>query len=72
MKCNLAVWDRTLRFLFSVILMAYAIAGGPLWAWGGAYLLLTAAWGLCPLYSFFKIKTIRSPRTTKIKPIVKS
>ncbi|MFN8791668.1 MAG: DUF2892 domain-containing protein [Bdellovibrionales bacterium] len=62
MKCNLAVWDRSLRFLLAVLLLSYAIAGGPLWAWSGLYLLLTASWGLCPLYSFLKIKTIRTPR----------
>ncbi|MFN8847975.1 MAG: DUF2892 domain-containing protein [Bdellovibrionales bacterium] len=58
MRCNLANWDRGLRFLTSILLLTYAIAGGPIWAWGGVYLLLTSSWGLCPLYSFLKIKTL--------------
>lgn len=60
MLCNLAYWDRALRFLISVLLLAYAIAGGPLWFWGlGVYGLITAGWGLCPIYSFFRIRTLR-------------
>lgn len=64
MRCNLAIWDRILRFLLSVILIAYAIAGGPLWAWLGLYLLLTSAWGLCPLYASLKIQTLRESSPT--------
>ena len=60
MLCNLALWDRALRFLLSVVVLSYAIGGGPLWFWLlGIYALLTAAWGLCPIYSFFRIKTLR-------------
>lgn len=62
MKCNLALWDRTIRFILAVLLLTYAVAGGPFWAWGGLYLLLTSAWGLCPLYAFAKFKTIRTPK----------
>lgn len=58
MRCNLALWDRWLRFFLAVFLMSYAILGGPFWAWSGLYLLTTASWGLCPVYSFLKIKTI--------------
>jgi hypothetical protein len=57
MKINLAVWDRSLRFFLGILLTAWAVAGGPWWAFGGAYLVLTASWGLCPIYSFFKIRT---------------
>jgi hypothetical protein len=56
----LATWDRTLRFVAAVLLLSYVIAGGPFWGWGGIYFLMTAAWGLCPIYAFFKIKTIRA------------
>jgi hypothetical protein len=56
----MAVWDRFLRFILAVLQLAYAFAGGPLWFWFlGLYFLLTAAWGLCPLYAFFKIRTLR-------------
>ncbi len=57
MKCNLAIWDRGLRFLFGVTLLTYAIAGGPIWAYAGIYFLITASWGLCPLYIWLKIRT---------------
>ncbi len=63
MKCNLALWDRTLRFIVAVMLLTYVIAGGPFWGWGGLYFLLTAAWGLCPVYAFFRFKTIRTPQS---------
>lgn len=59
MKINLAVWDRALRFFFGILLTAWAVAGGPWWAFFGVYLVLTASWGLCPIYSFFKIRTAK-------------
>lgn len=60
MLCNLAIWDRALRFIIAVTQIAYAIAGGPFWFWPvGLYFLVTAAWGLCPTYAFFKIRTLR-------------
>ncbi|WP_083860511.1 YgaP family membrane protein [Pseudobdellovibrio exovorus] len=60
MLCNTALWDRAIRFLLAVGLLSYAIAGGPMWFWPvGLYLLLTSAWGLCPLYAFFKIRTLK-------------
>lgn len=55
----MALWDRVLRFLVGVLLTTYAIAGGPIWAYVGVYGLLTAAWGLCPLYAFWGIKTLK-------------
>jgi hypothetical protein len=61
MRCNIALWDRGLRFLLAVLLLVYVIAGGPIWGWLGLYFLITAAWGLCPVYSFLRIKTIRTP-----------
>lgn len=62
MKCNVAVWDRILRFVLGVLLLTYAIVGGPFWAWGSIYLLFTSGWGLCPVYAFFKIKTLSDER----------
>ncbi len=64
MKCNLALWDRSLRFILAVILLTYAVAGGPFWAWGGLYFLMTSAWGLCPAYAFLKFKTIRTSKNS--------
>lgn len=62
MKCNLALWDRVIRFTVAVLLLTYVIAGGPFWGWSGLFLLVTAAWGLCPIYAFLKFKTIRTPK----------
>lgn len=60
MVCNVAIWDRALRFILSVLLLSYAIAGGPSWFYiFGIYGLATAGWGLCPAYSFFRIRTLR-------------
>jgi hypothetical protein len=60
MLCNIALWDRALRFLMSILVLAYAIAGGPFWFYIlGLYLLITAGWGLCPFYSLFRIRTLR-------------
>jgi hypothetical protein len=57
MKINLAMWDRLIRTILGILLTAWAVAGGPWWAWIGIYLILSAAWGLCLVYSYFKIQT---------------
>lgn len=60
MLCNTAQWDRLFRFILSIMVLVYAIAGGPFWFYIlGSYLLMTAAWGLCPLYAYFRIRTLR-------------
>jgi hypothetical protein len=64
MRCNVAVWDRILRFLLGTGLTAYAFAGGPFWAYIGVYGLITAAWGLCPVYAFFRIRTLKDYHRT--------
>ncbi len=61
MRCNVALWDRGLRFVLGVLLTAYLIAGGPFWAYFGIVLLFTAAWGFCPFYAFFKVRTLKVP-----------
>ncbi|GIL16921.1 MAG: hypothetical protein BroJett040_06720 [Oligoflexia bacterium] len=68
MKINLAIWDRVLRFFFGVLFTAWAIAGGPWWTYAGVYLILTSAWGLCPLYSLFRIRTAKFEERPLIPP----
>lgn len=68
MHCNVAVWDRLLRFLVGVLLLTYAIAGGPFWAWAGVYGLFTSAWGVCPVYGFLKIQTLPDRRRRGVPP----
>ncbi|MBL7554763.1 MAG: DUF2892 domain-containing protein [Bdellovibrionaceae bacterium] len=65
MKCNTALWDRCLRFVVGVLLVTYAVAGGPSWMYFGIYLLITAAWGLCPVYLIFNIRTLNSKSVVK-------
>ncbi len=57
MKINLAMWDRILRFILGIVLSTWAVAGGPWWSFVGIYLILSASWGLCPVYGIFKIRT---------------
>jgi hypothetical protein len=61
MRCNVALWDRGLRFVVGVLLTAFAIAGGPFWAYIGIIFLMTSAWGFCPVYAFFKVRTLKLP-----------
>jgi len=60
MRVNLARWDRILRHIFGFLLTFWAAAGGPWWAWAGIYLIGTASWGYCPLYSYFNLRTAAS------------
>ena len=57
MKINLALWDRILRIVMGTILATWAVAGGPWWSFVGVYLILSSAWGLCPIYGILKIRT---------------
>lgn len=59
MNINLANWDRILRALIGVVLLAWAIAGGPWWTYVGLVLIGTAAWRFCPIYALFRIGTRR-------------
>ncbi len=49
--------DRALRIIIGLALIAWAVFGGPFWAWIGVVPLLTGAIGSCPLYSVFGINT---------------
>lgn len=50
MKINLALWDRVLRYIFGILFVTWAIAGGPWWSYLGLYLVASAAWGICLFY----------------------
>jgi Na+-driven multidrug efflux pump len=60
MKCNLAQWDRLIRFILAVLMLTYFFAGGPNWMLLGLYFLMTTAWGFDPLYAFWGLRTIRA------------
>ncbi|MBX7232154.1 MAG: DUF2892 domain-containing protein [Bdellovibrionales bacterium] len=55
MSCNIYWWDRIIRFVVGVLLTSYAIAGGPIWAYGGILIIATSSWGFCPIYWGLKI-----------------
>ena len=57
MKANVGGIDRIVRGVAGVGLIAWALMGGPVWAWIGVVPLLTAAIGWCPAYVPFGIST---------------
>ena len=59
MHINIATWDRLLRMIIGVLLFAWAIAGGPIWAYLGLALIATAAWRFDPIYAIFRVGTYR-------------
>ena len=50
-KKNIRIPDRLARFAMGCAMIAWAIAGGPIWAYLGVYVLGTGSWGYCALYS---------------------
>jgi hypothetical protein len=56
MEINVATWERVLRILVGVVLLALAVVG-PRTVWGllGVVPLITGATGVCPLYRAFGI-----------------
>ena len=57
MKANVGGIDRIVRGVAGIGLIAWALMGGPVWAWIGVVPLLTAAIGWCPAYVPFGIST---------------
>ena len=51
MKPNVSLWERVLRVLVGVVLLALAVVG-PRTPWGllGMFPLISGATGFCPLY----------------------
>lgn len=57
MTVNMGGIDRVVRAIIGVSLVAWALYGGPLWAWIGVVPILTAATGRCPAYVPFGFST---------------
>jgi hypothetical protein len=57
MKFNVGGIDRVLRILVGLALVAWAVMGGPIWAWIGVVPLATGAIGFCPLYPLLGLST---------------
>lgn len=57
MKANVGGIDKILRILAGVALLAWAVMGGPVWAWIGVVPLLTGLVGFCPIYPLLGLNT---------------
>jgi hypothetical protein len=57
MKKNVGGIDRIVRGVAGIALVAWALTGGPIWAWIGVVPVFTAVVGWCPLYVPFGIST---------------
>lgn len=57
MKLNVGGIDRILRIVVGLALIAWALMGGPIWAWIGIVPLATGAVGFCALYPLLGINT---------------
>ena len=57
MRTNEGMIDRVVRAVIGIALIAWALLGGPIWAWIGVVPLVTAAVGWCPVYSMLGWRT---------------
>ena len=57
MKINVGGIDKILRLVVGLALIAWALMGGPVWAWVGVVPLATGAIGWCPAYNLFGMNT---------------
>ncbi len=57
MKTNVGSIDKVLRILAGIALIAWALTGGPVWAWIGVVPLATGLLGSCPAYSLLGVST---------------
>ncbi|MEW6292202.1 MAG: DUF2892 domain-containing protein [Pseudomonadota bacterium] len=57
MKANVGGIDRILRIVVGLALVAWALMGGPVWAWIGAVPLATGLIGFCPVYPLLGMNT---------------
>ena len=57
LKVNVGGIDRIVRILAGLALIAWALLGGPLWAWVGLVPLATGLFRFCPVYPLLGIST---------------
>jgi O-antigen ligase len=58
MSSNEATWDRLLRLVAGLVLIALTLAGTiGVWGWLGLVLVVTGAIGWCPIYAVLGLKT---------------
>lgn len=60
MKVNMASWDRIIRVVVGLVLIALSLSGTiGLWGWIGIVPVVTGLIGMCPLYSLIGISTCK-------------
>ena len=59
MNANVGGIDRVLRILVGIALIAWALLGGPVWAWVGVVALATGLLKFCPFYPLLGFSTCR-------------
>ncbi|MDR3437903.1 MAG: DUF2892 domain-containing protein [Telmatospirillum sp.] len=57
MTRNVGTIDRVARAVIGLALIAWALMGGPVWAWVGVVPLATAVVSFCPAYALLGLKT---------------
>ena len=57
MKANVGGIDKILRIVAGIALIAWALMGGPVWAWIGVVPLATGLIGWCPAYTMLGMNT---------------
>jgi hypothetical protein len=57
MTANIGNIERIIRILAGIALIAWALMGGPVWAWIGVVPLATGLLKICPAYSLLGINT---------------
>jgi hypothetical protein len=62
MQINVGKIDRALRIVAGAALIAWAVMGGPVWAWIGILPLVTGLIGNCPAYTLMGVNTCGSTR----------
>lgn len=60
MNANVGGIDRIVRIAAGLALIAWAVLGGPAWAWIGVVPLATGVIGWCPAYLPFGIRTCKT------------
>jgi hypothetical protein len=63
MTSNVGGIDKVLRIVAGVALIAWALMGGPIWAWLGVVLLATGLIGWCPAYPLLGMNTCKTKKT---------
>lgn len=57
MKANVGGFDKWIRIVAGLALIAWALTGGPVWAWIGVVPLATGLFDFCPLYRLIGFNT---------------